>query len=340
MKKFFVRLLIFLLVAAGAAWLLYPTVSDQIARWHNDTLMKRYHKAVLDMGSEQVEAMLQKAGSYNAALEPEGIPDVFSQERRRTSQGYQETMNVTDGVIGELVIPGIGVRLPIWHSGSGFSAHDRLVHVEESPLPAEQDGTNVVLAGPGIQKADGVLGDLALTDARMLEDLDRVIPEDLIYLNILDRTVIFRVEGVQTLAPEGLSSLETAGEEGSQLLTIISEHKGRRLVVRARRITAGEIRDRLVESDRAEMPSDVVHILLLGIPVLLAGFLIMWIIEKFKKRSYRLPTEQKKRRRKDEEEEETPPAEETGKPPESGKEEPESKDQERKKPKKNRGRGK
>ena len=73
MRKFFVRLLIFLLVAAGAAWLLYPTVSDQVARWHNDTLMKRYHKAVLDMGSEQVEAMLQKAGSYNAGLEPEPL---------------------------------------------------------------------------------------------------------------------------------------------------------------------------------------------------------------------------------------------------------------------------
>lgn len=295
MRKVFGRLLVFLLIAAAAAWLLYPVVSDQLARRQNSDIMKAYHQAVRAKTAEEIEEIAEETGYYNTGLEAQGIPDVFA-GRLKVSAEYRAWMSICDGVIGELKIPGINVYLPICHSGAE-TASKKLIHVAGSALPADQDGTHIVLAGPGEQKAAGFLGDLQLTDARMLGDLDRVVPDDLIFLEVLDRTMIFRVEGVQTLSTDGLAGVDISGEAGSQLLTLAAEKAGHVLLVRARRTEAADVREQLTALDRADVPSDLVNVLFMGIPVFVLGLLVMGIIERFKKRSYRLPTEQKKRKR-------------------------------------------
>ena len=296
MKKVFGRLLVFLLIAAAAAWLLYPVISDQMARKQNSDTMKAYHRAVRMKTAEEIEETAEETGYYNTGLETQGIPDVFA-GRLKVSAEYRARMNIYDGVIGELKIPGINVYLPIYHSGAE-KASEKLVHVAGSALPADQNGTHIVLAGPGAQKAGGLPGSLGLTDARMLEELDRVVPDDLIFLEVLDRTMVFRVEGVQTLSTDGLAGVDISGEEGSQLLTLVTEKSGHALLVRARRTKTADVRGQLTALDRAEVPSDLVNVLFMGIPVFVLGLVTMGIIERFKKRSYRLPTEQKKRDRK------------------------------------------
>ena len=297
MKRFLIRLLIFLAIAAGAAWLLYPTVSNQLSAGRNDRVMEAYRKAVHALEPEAMQKMLDDAAAWNAELQKEGIPDVFSGGGRKTGAGYQELLNVSGGVIGELEIPGIHVKLPVYHGGS--SAADRLIHVAGTDLPADRDGTHTVLAGPGIRKAGGILGDLQLTDARMLEDLEQATQNDLIFLRVLNRTMIFRVTDVKMLSPEGLAGADLSGEEGEQLLTVMTERHGRRLLVQGKRIPAAEAKDKLAAMDRADTPADVINILALGIPVLLLGFVILYIIEKIKKRRYRLPTEMRKPRKRE-----------------------------------------
>ncbi len=299
MKRVFVRLLIFLVVLAAASWAMYPFVSNTVAQGNVTALMERYHRTVREMTPEQTEKILQDTMDYNEGLSNEKIPDVFSGKSLKAPGSYQSLMNIQEGVIGELVIPAISVSLPIYHSGSESDPDKQVVHIVGSALPTDQDGIHTVLAGPGIQKADGFPGSLQLTDARMLEDLDRIIPRDLIFLNVLDRTFIYQVEGVITLASEGLAGESMAGDEEAQLLTILTERKGRRLLIRARRVEAASVQEQLMEEDRAEIPADVVNILVLGIPVLLLGSIITTVVDRFKKRSYRLPTEQKYRKRED-----------------------------------------
>ena len=294
MKKAVGRILVLLLTAAVIAWLLYPVVSDQTARRNDAEQMKAYHRAVREKTAEEIETVFDETGYYNTGLEAESIPDVFSGKQRVSSE-YRSRMNICDGVIGELKIPAINVYLPVYHGGTD-SAAEKLVHVAGTALPAGQDGTHIVLAGPGAKKAKGFLGSLQLTDARMLEDIDRVVPDDLIFLEVLDRTMIFRVEGAQTLSAEGLSGVDISGEEGSQLLTLVTEKAGRALLIRARRVQAEDVRKELTAQDRADIPSDLVNVLFMGIPVFAAGAVILGIIERFKKRSYRLPTEQKRRK--------------------------------------------
>ena len=44
MRKFLTGFLIFLLIAAGVAYFLYPTVSDQISQRRDEEVMKAYRE--------------------------------------------------------------------------------------------------------------------------------------------------------------------------------------------------------------------------------------------------------------------------------------------------------
>ena len=362
MRKFFAFLFIFLLIAAVAGYLLYPTISDQIAQANDGAVMKAYREKTALMSSEQIDALLADADAYNKALETIQASDPFSTELPRTSRDYQNRLNVHSGVIGELVIPAIGVYLPIHHNSAETPATANLVHLATSSLPSDQEGTSIILAGPGLMQAEGFLGEIGLTDARMLQDIDRLTAGDLILLNVLDRTMAYRIgEGLEekdailmltpggvrelnllpgteqqaepepepeqetqdtpewlkklnrnsdptqtaeaTPEPEpepGLTPAQTAETEQLTLLTPWRDQK--LLVVRAARIPIVLARNELNATDRATYPEGWKNVLLLGSPVLLFGFLVMFIIERIKRRSYMLPDEGRRSARREKKE--------------------------------------
>ena len=51
MRKFFAFLFVFLLIAAGAGYLLYPTISDQIGQARDGEVMKTYREKTAIMTS-------------------------------------------------------------------------------------------------------------------------------------------------------------------------------------------------------------------------------------------------------------------------------------------------
>ena len=404
MRKFFAFLFVFLLIAAGAGYLLYPTVSDQIGQANDAAVMKAYREKTALLDSEQIAAMLADAAAYNETLETIQASDPFSAELPRTSRDYQNRLNVHSGVIGELVIPAIGVYLPIYHNSAETPATVKLVHLETSSLPTEQLGTSIILAGPGILKAEGFLGQIGLTDQRMLQDLDRLTPGDVMILNVLDRTMVYRIgegleekdailmmtpggvkdldlipgteelrtpepeeateappawverlnrtpEPTQEPGPEGTTETGEAtqaeagqepeetsdpeltgtpeptptptptntpeptpqpvqetepvrilGREPEQLTLLTPWSDQKLLVVRAARIPISEAQTALNATDRATYPEGWMNVLLLGCPVLLLGFLVMFIIERIKRRSYMLPDEGRKSARREKKE--------------------------------------
>ena len=393
MRKFFAFLFVFLLIAAGAGYLLYPTISDQIRQAEDGAAMKAYREKTAAMSAEQIAAMLEDAAAYNAGLDGIHAEDPFSAGPPRTSRDYQNHLNVHSGIIGELVIPAIGVYLPVYHNSSETPATEKLVHLETSSLPTDETGTSIVLAGPGVMKAEGFLGEIGLTDRRMLGDLDQLTAGDLIILNVLDRTMIYRIgegleekEAIMMLSPAGVRDLdlspfmepeptpeptpeprwtprptktpepatpepepeptvtakakktpkpkktatpeptpeptptptptpsptptptpepepeliqEALEAERLTLLTPWGDQRQKLLVIRAERIDTGLAREELSGTDRATYPETWQNILLLGSPVLVLGLLVMFIIERFKNRSYRLPDEGRRSARRE-----------------------------------------
>ena len=294
MKKLFAWILALLLLVVVIGHFLYPVLSDQLARRRDAEMMQEYREKTSAMGKEQREKLFAEAAEWNKGLEEIRMEDIFTAGITRTTRDYQNHMNVHSGIIAELVIPDIGVSLPVYHLSTETPATYKLVHVNTSSLPADGSRENIVLAGPGVLKADGLLGDVGLTDDRMLEDLDRLIPGNLLILNVLDRTMVYRVKGVQMLSPAGLKELDLTPDEGEEKLTLVSQRKDQRLLVQAERIPIREARTLLAENDQATFPSNWQNVLLLGCPVLIAGLLVLWIIELIRGRFYRLPDEGKR----------------------------------------------
>lgn len=293
MKKLLTGLLLFLVAAAVIGYFVYPTVSDQLGRRRDAEILKVYREKTALLDADGKAELFEQAKTWNDSLEQVRTDDVFTAGTIRTTRDYQNRMNVHDGVIGELVIPEIRLSLPIWHQSVETPATRKLVHVETSSLPADGTGENIILAGPGILKAEGILGDMGLTDERMLEDMDSMVPGTLIILNITDRTMVYRVSGIQMLSSAGLKEKALTPDEGEERLTIISPRQDRRLMVQAERIPIREARTLLAEDDEATFPENWKNVLFLGCPVMIAGLLILLVIELIRGRIYRLPGERR-----------------------------------------------
>ena len=291
MKKLFAGILAFMLLVVIIGHFLYPVLSDQLGRRRDAELMQAYREKTAAMDKEQREKLFEEAKAWNTGLEGVRTDDVFTTGTSRTTRDYQNHMNVHSGVIAELVIPDIGISLPVYHMSTETPASQKLVHVDTSSLPADGSGENIVLAGPGILRAEGFAGDLGLTDDRMLEDLDKLIPGNLLILNVLDRTMVYRVRGVQMLSPAGLKELDLTPGEGDEKLTLVSQRTDQRRLVQSERIPIREARSLMAETDQVSFPSNWQNVLLLGCPVLLAGLLVLWLIELIRGRFYRLPVE-------------------------------------------------
>ena len=289
MKKFIIGFFISLLVLAGLAWLLYPTAANQVALYKDDTVIRAYQRRVRNMTRDQIQDRFTKAADYNHALESLRIGELFSDKPTATSHRYEAPLNIGDDLVGVLTLPGIAVTLPVYHESAAHSASGFLVHAQGSSLPADEPGSHVVLAGPGLQKAQGFAGRLNLTGARMLQNADRLIPGDLLVLSVLDRTLCYEVQWIQTMTPEGLAEFDLAPGPEDDWLTLIAEKEDRRLMIRGSRIAATEAAARLQKRDQASPLPHWQSILLLGSPVILLGLLVMFVIERIKIRSYRLP---------------------------------------------------
>ena len=293
MRKVILRILVTLLVLAALAWLLYPTVADQLARKAHLEEEEAYLKIVNGKTSQEIGNMLEEANAANSELGEIKPGDVFSTPAERSSTRYRNLLNFREGMIGQLEIPSIQVSLPIKHISAEERPDKMLVHIEGTSLPGETGNTHVVLAGPRKQKASGILGDLALTEDRMLEDLDRLTPGNQMMILLGNRTLLYEVRGVQTLSPEGLKEWTAELNPEEDRLTLITERDGRRLLVEAVRIRIRDAAETLRAGDSAVIPPDWITILVLGSPVMLLGILIMIVVERIKRRSYRLPTEGK-----------------------------------------------
>lgn len=294
MKKLAAGILIFVLIAAIAGHFLYPVISDQLGRRRDAGILRDYRAKTAQMTQEQRDKLFAEAKAWNESLQEIRAEDVFTAGNTRTTRDYQNRMNVHEGVIAELVIPDIKASLPVYHLSTETPATRKLVHMDSSSLPADGSGENIVLAGPGILRAEGFPGKLGLTDDRMLEDLDKLIPGNLVILNVLDRTMVYRVKGVQMLASNGLGELDLTPGEGEEKLTLVTQRLDQRLLVQTERIPVREARTLLAETDRVSFPADWQNVLFLGSPVLLAGLLVLWIIEIIRGRFYRIPGERRR----------------------------------------------
>ena len=193
-----------LFLAAGL--ILYPILGNALAEKNKSLVMTEYSKAVEEMTDTRMEEMLTAAEAYNATLSPISVSadGVYSLSGLTAAQKeYDEILTVNEsGIMGQLEIPELDIRLPIYHGPDGSTLEKGVGHLLGSSFPVGGNGTHAVLTGHS-----------GLSREKMLTDLEKMKVGDRFFLHVLDMTLAYEVRDIFTVLPDDTSRLGIQQDE-------------------------------------------------------------------------------------------------------------------------------
>lgn len=206
-------MLTILCAVLGVAAVLYPVV----ASWHNQhaqaAVAETQDAAVAATSQEDLSQELSDAEDYNARLLAGRVvvTDPFDPKNATPSdEEYQSILNLNgDGVMAELIIPSIGVDLPVYHGVSGGGMDHGVGHMPSSSLPVGGPSTHAVLAGH-----------TGLPSAIIFDRLDQMQTGDWFVIRVLGEVHAYRVTSTEVVLPDESQSL--AIQDGKDLVTLVT----------------------------------------------------------------------------------------------------------------------
>lgn len=222
------RTLIYLLIfLVGVSIMLYPAVSDLWNRHVFQTQVSSYEDTVRS-GKVDLEAELDAAKTYNAALSPKVVPDAFSVHQGKMDAKYERVLDLDGkGMMGYITIPSIDVELPIYHYTDEETLKKGAGHLLGSSLPVGGEGTHAVISAHR-----------GLPSAKMFTDLNLLEKGDAFYIHVLDKRLKYMVDRIAVVDPDETESLGI--QEGQDLVTLVTctpyGVNTQRLLVRGHRV--------------------------------------------------------------------------------------------------------
>ena len=211
------RAVVVLIAVAGLAVLLYPGAATWASDRTHEAAVGAYVSTVGSLPPARIRQMLKDAHDYNKHLPSGPLQDPYSASGagRQTAEGegvadYLHTLDAgAEGVMGVVAVPSIDVSLPIFH-GTAADTLDRGVgHLYGTALPVGGAGTHSVLTGHS-----GIVG------STLFSNLHKVRLGDELTVTVLDQTLTYRVDQVETVLPEETGSL--APTPGKDYLTLVT----------------------------------------------------------------------------------------------------------------------
>lgn len=205
-----------LMVLAGLAILLYPTVSNFLVERNSSRAISQYDQAVQSLDEDAYAQMLADAHAYNRQLavlsgvqvddSSTGVP--VDAESLRAA--YDGLLNLNgDGMMGYLSIPRLDVSMPIYHTVEEPVLQVGAGHMPETSLPVSAPAVHSVLSGHR-----------GLPSAKLFTELDRMEKGDHFFIRILGETFAYQVDSIETVLPHETESLQIrAGEDLCTLVT-------------------------------------------------------------------------------------------------------------------------
>lgn len=235
----FILAVIMFLLALGMT--LYPLGSNWYYERHQSQIHAQYQEQIEQAEDDTLIRAGELADAYNAALIPGTADEAYSREMLlAASEDYEDQLNIAgDGIMGFVVIPKIGVNLPINHGTDSQTLAAGVGHLLGSSLPVGGPNTHAVLTAHS-----------GMSGQKMFSDIDELEIGDLFYLEVLGETLAYQVDQIKTVLPENTTYLQIAeNEDFCTLVTCtpfgINTH---RLLVRGERVP--------LETD-ADEPADI-----------------------------------------------------------------------------------
>ena len=263
MNKSQVTYLILIIVfVVGLSLLLYPPISEYWNSFVQSRAISQYSESLAKLDAEQKAAMIDEAEEYNRRLLNRQTGFALTPEQK---EQYDKLLNISsNGVIGYVEIPSIGVSLPVYHGTEEKVLQVAVGHLEWSSLPVGGSSTHSVLSAHR-----------GLPSAKLFTDLDEVVEGDRFMLFVLNDIYTYEVDKISIIEPDDTQCLQISiGEDYCTLFTCtpygINSH---RLCVRGRRVS------NIQSSEVARVVADAAQIdPLIATPILLLPFLVVGLI--------------------------------------------------------------
>ena len=262
-----------LMIVAGFLVLIYPSVSNRWNEYRMERLTGEYDTSVQAIDDTEKTALFEAAAKYNRTLVGSAVLDVFATRDEVRDPLYESLLNPAgSGMMGQVEVPVIGVKLPVYHYTTEDVLEQGAGHLPGSSLPVGGKGTHVVISAHR-----------GLPRAKLFTDLDRLKKGDMFYLYILGKTFAYEVDRTKVVEPQNTKDL--AIEEGKEYCTLLTctpyGVNTQRLLVRGHRVPYSDARY-LAESGSKSGPGaeSVLMRLLCVLIGIIAAFSVVWLWRK------------------------------------------------------------
>ncbi len=273
-KKDVIRLCV-LLVAFCV--LLYPSFSSYLNEKNGSRVISIYDAESVKLSKAKEKRMLADARAYNKEmLKNINLIDPFSQKNSEVDKRYESLLNIDgSGMMGYIRIPKINIEIPIYHGLSEEVLQAGAGHMQGTSLPVGGKSTHSVLAAHR-----------GIPTKTLFTNIDKVKTGDIFYIKVLNETLAYQVDQIQTVLPEETDSL--AIEPGEDYITLVTctpyGVNTHRLLVRGTRVPYEDANK--IEPDgkiRPELPFTS-KVLIIAVLAILIGILSIIISSKTRKK--------------------------------------------------------
>ena len=227
MKK---NIIVFILIVIGVTLIIFPFISDYITEHAQTKVVTEYQNEIGALTDNQKEEKFRNAEKYNNELEKDFHIDVSLEDDENNEEDenskYLSQLDI-GATMGYISIPKIGVELPIYHGTSDVVLKNGVGHFEASSLPVGGKNSHCVLAGH-----------TGLASGKIFDNIDKLQLEDIFYLNVLDKTLEYKVDNIVKVDPNDTEQIKIVPEKDYVTLItctprLINSH---RLLVRGERV--------------------------------------------------------------------------------------------------------
>ncbi len=227
-KIFFISLCV--LAAVGIGFLIYPNIADYINSKNNENVILNYNTSTQTMSDDEIYNELAKAQNFNELLAKSALNDEEKDEYNAAMSEYENILNYDD-IMCTIEIPRITVDLPVYHDST--DREEKLkkgcVHLANTSLPVGGVSTHAAISahsGYPVQV--------------FFDELDKLQIGDTFKINVLNKTLTYKVCEINIVDPDDSSKLEI--ENGKDYVTLVTCYpysiNTHRLCVRGERVTS------------------------------------------------------------------------------------------------------
>lgn len=225
-KIFFISLCV--LAAVGIGFIVYPNIADYINSKNNETVISNYNTSTQTMSDEEINNELAKAQNFNELLAKSALNDEEKDEYNAAMSEYENILNYDD-IMCTIEIPKINVDLPVYHDST--DREEKLkkgcVHLANTSLPVGGASTHAVISAHS-----------GYPEQVFFDELDKLQIGDTFKINVLNKTLTYKVCEINIVDPDDSSKLEI--ENGKDYVTLVTCYpysiNTHRLCVRGERV--------------------------------------------------------------------------------------------------------